>query len=123
MADRASTETPADRTRRLRDGAAATVESTHGVLRLEPTLRNAVRRIRSATGGQLSPGYVAHTASAGITLTERGNVVNMRVEITVGTGRAADLTAIEVQDRLRTYLIRQRLSPGVISVAVLDIES
>lgn len=124
MTDRALPESPADRTRRLRDGAAAAVEATPGVISLQPTLRNAVRRLRSTIDGHLSTtGYITHIASEGITLTERGDVIDIEVEITARTVRAANVIALEVQNLLRAHILREHLTPGVIQVAVLDLES
>lgn len=123
MTDRSFTESPADRTRRLCDGLAATVEATPGVIRLQPTLRNAVRRLRSTASGRLSTTeYITHTASEGITLTERGDVIDIQVEITARTGRSADLVALDVQNVLRAYILHEHRTPGVIRVAVLDLE-
>jgi len=123
VTDRPVTEVATGRTGRLRDGAAATVQAAPGVVRLQPTLRNAIRRIRSAADGRLPAiGDIVHTASEGITLAERGDVIDVQVEITARSDRSADVTALDVQDRLRTYVLSERLTPGVIRVAVLDLE-
>lgn len=124
MTDRSLPESPSDRTRRLRDGAAATVEATPGVISLQPTLRNAVRRLRSTIDGRLSTiADLTHIASDGISLTERGDVIDIEVEITAGTVLAADLIALDVQHRLRALVLHEHLTPGVIRVAVLNLEN
>lgn len=105
----------------LRDDLAGTAQAVPGVVRLEPTLRNALRRLRVGSTVLLN-GSGARSAADGIELHRRGDVVDVRVEIVTDTTRSAAATARDVRRALVDVLARHDLRPGSVAVAVLSVE-
>lgn len=116
----ATVQPPPIGTAELADGAAAAVLAVPGVARLEPTLRNALRRLQTSTD-QRRPARAAG-AGEGVSLRRRHAVIDLHVDLAVTPTRPAHLTAAAVQRALQRYLTTQQLSPGTITVAVLTLE-
>lgn len=113
----------AGRTDELRASAAAAVSAVPGVVRIEPTLSNALRRLRTATVAKAAGAPPrAYSAADGIRLTRHGVVVDVRVDIVVTTERPAHRTAQAVRDTLRDAILASDLAPGEISVIVLRVQ-
>jgi hypothetical protein len=105
----------------LRDELAAAASAVPGVARLEPTLRNALRRLQAGTT-VLRDGRVVRSAADGIELRRRDAVVDVHVDIVTERGRAAADVARDVRRALTDVLARHALEPGALTVAVLSIE-
>ena len=105
----------------LRDELAAAATAVPGVARLEPTLRNALRRLQAGTT-VLRDGRVARSAADGIELRRRDAVVDVHVDIVTDPGRSAAHIARDVRTALADVIGRHSLQPGALTVAVLSIE-
>ena len=105
----------------LRDELAAAAEDVPGVVRLEPTLRNALRRLHTGTT-VLANGRSARSAADGIELHRRLDVVDVHVDLITSADRAAAATARAVRVALSTVLRSHGLEPGSLTVAVLSVE-
>lgn len=105
----------------LRDELAAAAVGVPGVAHLEPTLRNALRRIQAGTTVLLN-GRSIRSAADGIELHRRGTVVDVHVDVVTDPTRPAATTAREVRRALSAVLERHQLQPGALGVAVLSIE-
>ncbi|HEY0239753.1 MAG TPA: hypothetical protein VGC37_14020 [Friedmanniella sp.] len=105
----------------LRDELAAAASAVDGVARLEPTLRNALRRLHAGTT-VLRVGRVVRSAADGIELHRRDAVVDVHVDIVTDRGRSAAEVARDVRAALAEVLDRHALRPGALTVAVLSIE-
>ncbi|SDS92258.1 hypothetical protein SAMN04488543_2649 [Friedmanniella luteola] len=89
------------------------VLATPGVVRLEPTLQAALRRLGGSTG----------TGATGeVRVTRRGEIVDLSVDVVTEPDAQARRTAEAVRARLRTLLAEQGLQAGSVSVSVLSIE-
>lgn len=105
----------------LRDALAAAAEDVPGVVRLEPTLRNALRRLQAGSTVLLN-GRGARSAADGIELHRRVDVVDVHVDVVTAPDRPAADTAREVRRALVAVLGGHHLRPGSIGVAVLSVE-
>lgn len=111
------------RTDALRASAAAAVSVVPGVVRIEPTLTNALRQLRTATLAKATGAPPrAYSAADGIRLTRHGDVVDLRADIVITTERSADHTAQAVRDALRDAIVMSDLVPGEITVIVLRVQ-
>lgn len=108
-------------TDQLRDDLAAAAQATPGVVRLEPTLRNALRRLQVGSTVLLN-GRGARSAADGIELHRRADVVDVRVDLVTDTTRSAAETAKDVRRGLVEVLARHAFRPGNLAVAVLSVE-
>lgn len=107
----------------LAHAAAAAVAALPGVARLEPTLTNALRRLRNATAGRISASEeAAYSAADGIRLARHGNLVDIHVDITVTTTQPANLAAQAVHETLRDTITAHQLIPGEVTVTVLRLQ-
>ena len=105
----------------LRDALATAAQAVPGVVRLEPTLRNALRRLHVGSTVLLN-GSGARSAGDGIELHRRVDVVDVHVDVVTGPSRSAAATARDVRRALVAELAPRRLRPGSITVAVLSVE-
>ena len=105
----------------LCDDLATAAATTLGVVRLEPTLRNVLRRLQAGSTVLLN-GRGARSAADGIELYRRVDVVDVRVDVVTGPTRSAAETARDVRRALVEVLARHDLRPGTIAVAVLNVE-
>ncbi|MGI3779882.1 MAG: hypothetical protein ACRYG2_03815 [Janthinobacterium lividum] len=105
----------------LRDGLASAAEAVPGVVRLEPTLRNALRRLHVGSTVLLN-GRGARSAADGIELHRRADVVDVHVDIVTDPTRSAAAVARDVRRALAGELGRKQLRAGSITVAVLSVE-
>lgn len=105
----------------LCDDLATAAATTLGVVRLEPTLRNVLRRLQAGSTVLLN-GRGARSAADGIELYRRVDVVDVRVDAVTGPTRSAAETARDVRRALVEVLARHDLRPGTIAVAVLNVE-
>ncbi len=106
----------------LAQAAAAAVAGLPGVARLEPTLVNALRRLRNATTGRVAASEeAAYSAADGIRLARHGNLVDIHVDITATATQPANLTAQTVHETLRDTITGHQLIPGDVTVTVLRI--
>lgn len=105
----------------LRDELATAASSVRGVVRLEPTLRNALRRLQAGTT-VLRDGRVVRSAADGIELHRRDAVVDVHVDIVTDRSRSAAHVARDVRAALADVIVRHALQPGSLTVAVLSIE-
>ena len=105
----------------LRDALAGAVQTVPGVARLEPTLRNALRRLQVGSTVLLN-GRGARSAADGIELHRRVDVVDVHVDIVTDATRPAAAVARDVRRALVQVLARHGLQPGRIAVAVLSVE-
>lgn len=105
----------------LRDALAGAAEAVPGVVRLEPTLRNALRRLHVGST-VLVNGRGARSAGDGIELHRRADVVDVRVDIVTDPSRSAAEIARDVRRALVAELGGRRLRAGSIAVAVLSVE-
>ncbi len=113
----------------LLDRLAETILATPGVIRLEPTLNNALRRLGDgvvpaavldiATGDQIGDRTVRRAAADGISVRQLAGTVDVRIDLIVNLDRPARSTAEEVEQRVRTTLIDTGLHPGSIDVMIL----
>ena len=103
--------------------AATAVEGLPGVARLEPTLINALRRLRiTRTQEARSVAPAAYSSTDGIQLTRRGNLVDVHVDISVRTFQPATTTAQVVRETLLGTIAAHQLTPGKITVTVLKLQ-
>ncbi|MET0695396.1 MAG: hypothetical protein ABWX96_21745 [Propionibacteriaceae bacterium] len=106
----------------LRRAAAAAISDLACVVRLEPTLSNALRRLQNATWDRASPGERSvYSAADGIRLARHGDLVDIHTDVTITTDQPANVTARLVQDTLRAAVVAHRLIPGLITVTVLQL--
>ena len=105
----------------LPQGAARAVLAVPAVIKLEPTLRNALHRLRTPSN-RWRPQTATTAAAEGILIRRRGPVIDIHVDIAVSPAQPAHRTAAAVQHALRGYLTTQKLTPGTITVAVLTLE-
>jgi hypothetical protein len=105
----------------LRDELAAAAEGVPGVARLEPTLRNALRRLQAGTT-VLANGRGARSAADGIELHRRLDVVDVHVDLVTCAGLPAAATARSVRAAMAAVLRAHDLQPGTLTVAVLSVE-
>ena len=105
----------------LRDALAAAATAVPGVVRLEPTLRNALRRLHVGSAVLLN-GRGAHSAAEGISLHRRVDVVDVHVDLVTDPTRPAADTARDVRRALVAELGSRQLRAGSIAVAVLSVE-
>lgn len=105
----------------LRDALARAAVEVPGVVRLEPTLRNALRRLQAGSTVLLN-GRGARSAADGIELHRRIDVVDVHVDLVTDPTRPAAATARDVRHALVAVLARHDLRPGTIAVAVLSVE-
>lgn len=105
----------------LREALAAAACAVPGVARLEPTLRNALRRLQAGTTVLLGSGTV-RSAADGIELRRRDDVVDVHVDVVTDRSRSAAVAAQQVRDALRGVLVERGLVPGALTVAVLTID-
>jgi len=114
----------ADTADELRQAAAAAVIALPAVVRLEPTLSNALRRLHAAASAKAAVDkQTAYSAADGIRLSRHGNLIDIHVDITVTTTQAANLTAQTVHRTLRTAITAHQLTPGEITVSVLRLQT
>ena len=107
----------------LAQAAAAAVVALPSVVRLEPTLSNALRRLRAATAGRIAArDQTAYSATDGIRLARHGNLVDIHVDITAAAAEPANLTAQSVHHALRTAIADRHLRPGEVTVTVLRLQ-
>ncbi|GAA1846421.1 hypothetical protein GCM10009714_30530 [Microlunatus capsulatus] len=92
------------------------VLATPGVVRLEPTLQAALRRLRRDRGAGAGP-------PGELRLTRRGDVVDVGVDLVTAPDAQARRTAEAVRERLRSQLAASGLRVGALSVSVLSIEA
>lgn len=104
----------------LRTALATTTEEVPGVVRLEPSLRNALRRLRGTT--VLATGLRVRSSADGIELHRREDTVDVHVDVVTDLSRPAALTAREVRRALAGVVGDRGLRPGSLTVAVLSIE-
>jgi|1185.fasta_scaffold1543382_1 hypothetical protein len=117
-------DTPSATTHELLRTAAVAVDSLPGVARLEPTLMNALRRLRIARTQEARPAApTTYFSTDGIRLTRRGNVVDVHVDISVKTFQPASTTAQAVRETLLTTIAARQLTPGNITVNVLKLQA
>src|SRR4051794_13970981 len=117
-------DTPSATTFELLSAAALAVDGLPGVARLEPTLMNALRRLRiPRTQEARSAAQTAYFSTDGIQLTRRGNVVDVHVDISVKTFQPASTTAQAVREALLTTIAARQLAPGNITVNVLKLQA
>ena len=105
----------------LRDALAGAAQDVPGVVRLEPTLRNALRRLQAGSTVLLN-GRGARSAADGIELHCRIDVVDVHVDLVTGPGRPAADTARDVRRALVAVLAQHDRRAGSIGVAVLSVE-
>lgn len=108
----------------LRDRLADAAVGVDGVARLEPTLRNALRRLQAGTT-VLAGGQAARSAADGIELHRRVgvvDVVDVHVDLAVSPVRPATATARDVRAALTRVLRESGLEPGRLAIAVLSVE-
>jgi hypothetical protein len=105
----------------LRDALAAAATAVPGVVRLEPTLRNALRRLHAGSTVLLN-GRGARSAADGIELHRRVDVVDVHVDIVTDPSRPAAAVARDVRHALVEVLTGHDLRAGSIGVAVLSVE-
>ena len=105
----------------LRDALAAATQDVDGVVRLEPTLRNALRRLHVGSTVLLN-GRGARSAADGIELHRRLDVVDVHVDLVTSGERPAADVAREVRRALVDVLVGHDLRAGSIGVAVLSVE-
>ncbi|GAB2576280.1 hypothetical protein [Microlunatus antarcticus] len=105
----------------LRDGLAGAAEAISGVVRLEPTLRNALRRLHVGSTVLLN-GKGARSAADGIELHRRADVVDVHVDVVTDPTRSAAAIARDVRRALVDELATRRLRAGSVTVAVLSVE-
>jgi len=106
----------------LREAAAAAITDLACVVRLEPTLSNALRRLQNATLDRATVGErTVYSAADGIRLARQGDLVDIHTDITVTTAQPANVTAQAVQDTLRAAVVAHGLIPGLITVTVLQL--
>lgn len=113
-------DSPSATTDELLRTAAVAVEGLPGVARLEPTLINALRRLRIARTQEARS--AAYSSTDGIQLTRRGNVVDVHVDISVRTFQPATTTAQVVRETLLGTIAAHQLTPGKITVTVLKLQ-
>ena len=114
----------------LLDSLAADVLATHGVLRLEPTLQDSLRRLMTATKQQLpGPGRLTATVAGSdrITVTHRPGPTGraetqVSVDIATSTLASARQIARTVRQSIVDCLQLNGHQPGLIQVNVLSIE-
>ena len=114
----------------LLDSLAADVLATHGVLRLEPTLQDSLRRLMTATKQQLpGPGRLTATVAGSdrITVTHRPGPTGraetqVSVDIATSTLASARQIARTVHQSIVDCLQLNGHQPGLIQVNVLSIE-
>lgn len=107
----------------LRQAAAAAVNALPTVVRLEPTLTNALQRLHAATTTKPAAEHqTAYSAADGIRLTRHGNLIDIHVDITITITQPANLTAQTVHHTLQTAVTTHHLTPGDITVTVLRLQ-
>ena len=114
----------------LLDSLAAAVLATHGVLRLEPTLKDSLRRLMTATKQQLpGPGRLTATVAGSdrITVTHRPGPTGraetqVSIDIATSTLAPARQIARTVRQSIVDCLQLNGHQPGLIQVNVLSIE-
>ena len=114
----------------LLDSLAADVLATHGVLRLEPTLQDSLRRLMTATKQQLpGPGRLTATVAGSdrITVTHRPGPTGraetqVSIDIATSTLAPARQIARTVRQSIVDCLQLNGHQPGLIQVNVLSIE-
>ena len=114
----------------LLDSLAADVLATHGVLRLEPTLQDSLRRLMTATKQQLpGPGPLTATVAGSdrITVTHRPGPTGraetqVSIDIATSTLAPARQIARTVRQSIVDCLQLNGHQPGLIQVNVLSIE-
>lgn len=113
-------DTIAETADELRQAAAAAVNALPTVVRLEPTLSNALRRLQAAAAARAAATeQTAYSAADGIRLARHGDLIDIHVDITVTSTQAANLTAQAVQDTLTNAINACHLVPGEVTVSVL----
>lgn len=105
----------------LRDDLATATEAVPGVVRLEPSLRNALRRLHVGTT-VLAGGRAARSAADGIELHRRLEVVDVHVDLVTSADRSAADVARAVREALGSVIRSRGLEPGSLAVAVLSVE-
>ncbi|MDN5765523.1 MAG: hypothetical protein L0H96_07045 [Humibacillus sp.] len=99
---------------------ARAVGDVSGVVRLEPSLARAVRRLAQRAA---SPDASPEDAPDGVTVTRREELLDVVVEISVtGPGTALE-TAVAVREVVLGELSVASLRPGAVSVRVLAVET
>lgn len=107
----------------LRRAAAEAVTALPGVVRLEPTLSNALRRLQAAAVARTTSGRTAYSAVEGIRLVQHGDRVDIHVDVTLATTEPADVTARLVHDTLESTILSRGLLPGEVTVSVLRLRT
>lgn len=103
----------------LRHAAAAAVLVVPGVVRLEPSLADALHQLRTTTLGGVTGHQDLHSAADGVRVTRHADTVDVHVDLTTATARPASQTARAVQDALGAAVAAHHLTPGRVSVTVL----
>ena len=107
----------------LAHAAAVAVAALPGVVRLEPTLTSALRRLRAATAGRVAASeQAAYAATDGIRLARHGDLVDIHVDITATTATPANLLPQTVPDTRRDTILDHQLTPGDVTVGVLRLQ-
>lgn len=103
---------------------ARAVGDVSGVVRLEPSLARAVRRLaQRAASPDASPDTAPDDAPDGVTVTCRDELLDVGVEVSVtGPGTALE-TAVAVREAVLGELSVASLRPGAVSVRVLSVET
>jgi len=87
---------------------------------MEPTLRNALRRLSADSGQYRSTSQPRWSVAEGMRLIRRGNEVDVTVDITID-GRSALDTASDLRQRLCDLIEDQGLQTARVSVVVLAV--
>ena len=109
---------------RLSEQVAATVLATPGIIRLEPTLRSALRRLAGGAAERVVGAGAAERAATdqlvGVRLV--ASLVDVTVDVVTSSTVPARVTAELVQQRIVALLADAGLQPGAVTVTVLSVE-
>lgn len=110
----------------LADALSQALLDVPGVLRLEPTLKSTLARLRNASTHSLhkvtKTEEAATAARDGLHLTITGGVVNLIVELATDISHSAVTTAGKVQQRAAQTIEQAGLRAGTIDITILSVE-
>lgn len=116
----------------LADMLTAALRERPGIIRLEPTLRSTLTRLRDSpvhnlqkitrSGGTDSAGYTDSTARDGLRITISSGVVDLQVDVATDIAHCAVDAAEDAQTCAAQTIRKAGLTAGTIDVAILSIE-